>query len=129
MYKFSDASERKLQACHPDLQAVLRKAIALTNFTILESSRDESSQNAALAAGKSKLKYPQSKHNHSPSLAVDIAPYPVDWKNRERFSFLAGVILATAASMNINLRWGGDWDKNGEIAENKFDDLPHFELI
>jgi hypothetical protein len=92
MYKFSEKSEQKLQTCHADLQAVLRAAIQLTNFTILDGARDEVAQNAAFAAGKSKLKYPHSKHNHVPSLAVDIAPFPVDWKNRERFAFLAGVI-------------------------------------
>lgn len=128
MYKFSEASEKKLQTCHPDLQAVIRKAITQINFTVLEGSRDEAAQNSAFAAGKSKLKYPHGKHNAFPSKAVDIAPYPVDWNNRERFAFLAGIMLATAKSMQIRLRWGGDWDRNGEMSDNKFDDLVHFEL-
>ena len=129
MYKFSEKSEQKLQTCHADLQAVMRKAITLTNFIVIDGARDEAAQNAAFTAGKSKLKYPQSKHNQLPSLAVDIAPFPLDWNNRERFVFLAGVVIATAAQMGIALRWGGDWNKNGEISDNKFDDLVHFELI
>jgi hypothetical protein len=30
--------------------------------------------------------------------------------------------------MGINLRWGGDWDQDWEVKDNKFDDFPHFEL-
>jgi hypothetical protein len=129
MYQFSKQSEQRLQTCHADLQKVLHGAIKLINFTIIEAERNEPAQNAAFAAGKSKLKYPHSKHNHRPSLAVDIAPFPLDWNNRERFALLAGVMLATAASLGIRLRWGGDWNANGEMSDNKFDDLPHFELI
>lgn len=129
MYKFGKSSEQKLQTCHVDLQAVLHRAIACVDFTILEGTRDEATQNAAYATGKSKLKFPQSKHNHSPSLAVDIAPYPIDWKNRERFSYLAGIVIATANEMDIALRWGGDWDKDGDLTDNHFDDLVHFELV
>jgi len=128
MYNFSEQSEKKLQTCHADLQAVVREAIKLTNLTVMEGTRDEATQNAAFAAGKSKLKYPDGKHNSLPAKAIDIAPYPVDWTNRERFTFLAGIMLATAAAMKIDLRWGGDWNKNGEIGDNKFDDLVHFEL-
>lgn len=129
MYKFSIKSEARLQTCHVDLQKVLRDVIARTNFTILEGERGEVEQNAAYVAGKSKLRFPQSKHNKSPSLAVDIAPYPVDWKNSARFAYLAGQVLATAEHMQIKLRWGGDWNKNGEMKDNNFNDLVHFELI
>ena len=30
---------------------------------------------------------------------------------------------------DIKLRWGGDWNMNFEVDDNKFDDFPHFELI
>ena len=30
--------------------------------------------------------------------------------------------------MGINLRWGGDWNQNWEVNDNKFDDFPHFEI-
>jgi peptidoglycan L-alanyl-D-glutamate endopeptidase CwlK len=36
-------------------------------------------------------------------------------------------VLGIAQSMGINLRWGGDWDKDWEVQDNKFDDFPHFE--
>jgi hypothetical protein len=30
--------------------------------------------------------------------------------------------------MGIELRWGGDWDQDFEVKDNRFDDFPHFEL-
>ena len=27
------------------------------------------------------------------------------------------------------IRWGGDWDSDGEIKDNNFDDLVHIEII
>jgi len=64
-----------------------------------------------------------------PSLAVNAAPYPIDWENRERATLFAGYVLGVADEMGIKLRWGGDWNMNFETADNNFDDLWHFELI
>ena len=84
------------------------------------------------AEKKSKFKYPKSNHNvtepNGKSLAVDVTPYPLDWKDRERHTLFAGYVLATARSMGILLRWGGDWDMDFQVNDNKFDDFPHFEL-
>ena len=78
--------------------------------------------------GFSKLQYPKGKHNQYPSLAVDVAPYPIDWKDRERFTYFAGFVMGIAASMGLTIRWGGDWDRDTELKDNNFDDLPHFEI-
>jgi hypothetical protein len=48
------------------------------DFKILCGHREEKEQNEAFNKGNSKLKWPQSKHNSLPSLAVDIAPFPVN---------------------------------------------------
>ena len=74
-----------------------------------------------------------------PSNAVDVVPYPVDWNDRERFFYFAGLVLAMAdmlydvGQMKHKVRWGGNWRgfNNGVIdfSKNTFDDLPHFELI
>jgi peptidoglycan L-alanyl-D-glutamate endopeptidase CwlK len=79
--------------------------------------------------GKSKTRWPTSKHNAVPSLAVDLVPCPVDWKDRERFILLAGIVIGIAWKLGIPVRWGGDWDGDSNIAEHSFQDLPHFELI
>lgn len=63
-----------------------------------------------------------------PSNAVDIAPYPIDWNDRERFTYLAGHVKMAAHMLGIKVTWGGDWNNNNEVKDNNFDDLPHFEL-
>lgn len=128
MPKFSQASKDRLETCHPDIQRVLNEVIQHIDFTVLEGHRGEEKQNAAFEAGKSKLRFPQSKHNNRPSLAVDIAPYPIDWQDWRRFDLLAGYVLGIAAHMGITLRWGGDWDSDHDMKDQTFNDLPHFEL-
>ena len=68
------------------------------------------------------------RHNSSPRRAVDVTPYPVDWADRERQTLFAGFVLGIARSMGIKLRWGGDWDMDFQVMDNRFDDFPHFEL-
>jgi len=128
MAKFSDRSNRKLQTAHPDLRKVFEEVVGFFDCTILFGHRDEETQNEAFATGASTKKWPDSNHNALPSLAVDAAPYPIDWKDRERFTYFAGQVVATARSMGIELRWGGDWDGDTEVKDNGFDDLVHFEL-
>ena len=77
---------------------------------------------------KSKVRYPFSLHNRTPSQAVHAMPYPIDWGDRERMTYFAGFVMDRAAILNIAVRWGGDWDKDTELRDNKFDDLTHFEL-
>lgn len=135
MYKFSDRSLRALQDCHPDLKTIANEVIKHIDIIVLEGHRGEEMQNKMKAEGKSQLRFPQSKHNKMPSLAMDIAPYPVDWNNRERFFYMAGIVKGIAVTLKQkglichDIRWGGDWDKDGETTDNRFDDLPHIELI
>jgi peptidoglycan L-alanyl-D-glutamate endopeptidase CwlK len=55
-----------------------------------------------------------------PSMAIDVAPYPIDWSDFEKFHELAGFIKATAIEHGIHIKWGGDW--------KSFQDMPHWEL-
>lgn len=128
MNRFSRTSAARLATCHPDLQAVMEQALQVCDCTILCGYRNESEQNALFSEGKSQLHYPKGRHNASPSLAVDVAPYPIDWHDRERFSYFAGVVIGIGASMGIAIRWGGDWDGDFDLKDNNFDDLVHFEL-
>lgn len=111
------------------LQLILNEAIKIYDFTILEGRRDMLTQNKLYQEGKSKLRYPESKHNSDPSKAVDIAPYPIRWDDLPRFYYLAGIIKAIAHTRGIAIRWGGDWDSDGDFRDNRFNDLVHFELI
>jgi peptidoglycan L-alanyl-D-glutamate endopeptidase CwlK len=96
--------------------------------TILEGHRNKERQNRMLEEGKSQVRWPDGKHNTVPSMAVDVTPYPVVWDDRERQTLFAGFVLATAKAMGIELRWGGDWDRDTEVRDNIFDDLVHFEI-
>ncbi len=128
-YSFSPSSRERLSECHPTLIAVLNRAIKLKDFTVLEGHRREERQNVMFRTGKSKLKWPNSKHNQSPSLAVDIAPYPIDWNDFREFDYLAGLVIGIGHQMGVEIRWGGDWNRNGALSDNRFNDLPHFELV
>ncbi|MGI0119881.1 M15 family metallopeptidase [Zooshikella sp. RANM57] len=134
MPQFSTRSLERLTSCHPDLQVVFQEVIKDCDCTILEGFRSREAQNDAYSAGRSKLKFPQSKHNHSPSLAVDVAPYPIDWQDINGFYYFGGLVLGTALNLYKNgqishrLRWGGDWDRDHDVSDQSFNDLVHFEL-
>ncbi|RMD97826.1 MAG: M15 family peptidase [Bacteroidetes bacterium] len=128
-YKFGKSSMAQYKTLDHRLQRILDEAIQLVDFTILEGHRPNERQAQLLAEGKSKLGPGQSKHNANPSLAVDIAPYPIDWDNAERFAHLAGICIGIASQLGIKLRWGGDWDMDGELSDNRFNDLPHLEIV
>lgn len=128
MPAFGKSSQDKLATCDPRLQKVFNEVIKYFDCTVIEGHRGEEAQNKAFAEGKSKLKYPQGKHNKTPSLAADVLPYPIDWNDTNRMRYFAGFVVGIAATMGIKLRWGGDWNQNTELKDNSFNDLPHFEI-
>ncbi len=128
MPKLSLASQSKLDTCEHDLKAVFEEVIKHVDFVVIEGHRGEEAQNKAFAEGKSKLKWPKGEHNKFPSHAVDVAPYPIDWNNKDRFIYFAGVVMGVAAMKGVKLRWGGDFNRNGNPADESFKDLVHFEL-
>ena len=128
MPKFGKTSKYRLLSCDYRLQKVLDEVIKYVDCSVLEGHRDERTQDKLYNEGKTKVRYPMGRHNSNPSRAVDVVPYPIHWKDRERFHLFAGFVLGIARSMGIKLRWGGDWNMNFEVDDNKFDDFPHFEL-
>jgi hypothetical protein len=129
MPNFSSRSQINLAQCHPNLQRVFNEVVKTFDCTIFTGERGQEQQDELFRQGKTKVKFPGSKHNQSPSLAVDAAPYPIDWHDRERASFFAGYVLGIASELDIELRWGGDWDQDWQVRDNNFDDLWHFELV
>ena len=129
VYSFSTESESRLSTCHPDLQAICDRVIENYDFKVLEGYRSDERQDELFHVEKSTLRAGESKHNNDPSLAVDIAPYPIDWDDIARFYLLAGFMFQAAADLNVDIRWGGDWNRNWIHKDQKFFDLPHFELI
>lgn len=117
---FSQRSKDKLKTCHPDLQRLMNEVIKRVDITILCGHRDKEAQNGAYNAGRSKVRYPHSRHNKVPSLAVDIAPYPIDWNDIERFIEVSEIVKTVADELQIEIEYGGDW--------HSFKDYPHYQL-
>lgn len=129
MPSFGTRSRRRLDTCDPRLQQVFNAVVRHFDCTILKGHRPEDEQNQAVADEKSQLPWPQGKHNGVPSKATDAAPYPIDWEDRERFTYFAGFVKGIALGMGFELRWGGDWNGDWQVRDNSFDDLVHFELV
>ena len=128
MPKFGRKSRERLSSCNEKLQKVFNEVIKHVDCSVLEGHRSKDRQNKLFEEGKTKVKYPNGRHNRQPSSAVDVTPYPVDWKDRERQTLFAGFVIGVASQMDIKLRWGGDWDQDFQVVDNRFDDFPHFEI-
>ena len=133
MPKFGKRSRERLATCDERLQEVFNEVIKFVDCSVLEGHRSQERQDQLYIEGKTKVKYPNGRHNSKPSNAVDCTPYPIDWADRERQTLFAGFVIGLARAKGIKLRWGGNWDmyeENGrwEVEDNKFDDFPHFEI-
>lgn len=127
MPSFSQESTTKLITCEKRLMRLCNEAVKHYDFTIISGHRSQAEQLTLINKGLSKTK--DSKHLLFPSLAVDLAPYPIDWADLKRFYYLAGFIKGIASQMNCQLRWGGDWDSDNNLNDQTFNDLCHFELV
>ena len=137
MPKFGRRSRERLKGVDARLVSVLNEVVKYFDITVIEGLRSQERQNELVKQGKSKTKFGK----HVQGKAVDIAPYPIDWKARDDFHYLGGFVLGIAAKLGVNVRWGGDWsspslDKDvmsgreqRTTKDNGFDDLVHFEII
>lgn len=129
---FGEASQQQLVTCDPRLQKILGMAIQYVDFSVIEGHRGQDAQEAAYAKGLTKLHWPHGNHNATPSRAVDVAPYPIDWSDKTtavaRFAFVSGVILVCAQQLGVKIRFGWDWNRNLDPRDETFLDWPHVEL-
>ena len=130
MPKLGKRSKSRLKGVDSRLVNVLNEVCKYFDITVIEGLRSQERQNELVAQGKSKTKFGK----HVQGKAVDIAPYPIDWKARDDFHYLGGFVLGIASQMGINIRWGGDWSDSSlsqnrrTTKDNNFDDLVHFEI-
>ena len=127
MARFGKRSRSRLKGVNPKLVNVLNEAIKLMDLTILEGLRSAERQKELVASGASKTM----KSKHLKGWAVDVTPYPVDFdsaKGINRHYYMAGMLRGIAHMMKIPVRSGADWDSDGEIKDQKFNDLVHLEL-
>ena len=143
MPKFGRKSREHLETCHPDLQTLFNTVVEKVDCSVTCGYRNKEDQDKAVASGNSKAVYPEGKHNSNPSTAIDVYPYPIDFKDLDRFYWLGGWVMAKAeilrnvGEITHKIRWGGNWKglNNGKIdfsynrRKDVLNDLPHFELI
>jgi len=113
----SNRSLSNLEGVHPDLVAVVKRAICLTSqdFTVIEGIRSLARQEQLVASGASQTM----NSRHLTGHAVDLVPYPVSW-DWPLFYPIADAMKLAAEELNVDLEWGGDW--------RTFKDGPHFQL-
>lgn len=116
-YKLSFRSRQRLSGVHPDLVAVVHRAIEITeqDFSVIEGIRNIERQKQLVKNGDSKTL----NSRHLTGHAVDLAPYPLSW-DWEYFYPIADAMKAAAEELDVALEWGGDW--------KSFPDGPHFQL-
>lgn len=158
-HTFSESSQKQLDTLHLDLQLIMTEAIKRceVDFALTEGYRSPEKQFEYYKKGRR----PDSngrwivvnrrniitnvdgyrvvgKHNHYPSIAVDIAVHvpgkPELTYDLSHLSFVAGSIMRIAEQLydegkiTHKLRWGGDWNANGDFTDTTLPDKPHFEI-
>lgn len=138
---FGDRSQRNLAGVHPLLVEIVTEALqtSASDFTVICGFRDKAGQDAALKAKTTKVAFPNSAHNQSHpvtkeprSCAVDVIPYPfTGWTDPAMFKAwkqIADAIIAAGKKRKIEIRWGGDFNRDGDKTTKDSWDSPHFEL-
>ena len=133
-YRFSSRSLERLRTCHADLVLLMTEALAdpdcPSDISVLEGWRNQADQDAAFDSGASQLRWPQSRHNSTPSMAVDVAPYVnggITWDWQYYYPLADHVkqvwerlSASGSTSGDYRLTWGGDF--------TTFKDGPHWQL-
>ncbi len=151
-YFLGSKSLKELQGVHPQLVAVVKRAIELTkqDFAVHDGIRTEIEQAYMVRSGASKIM--NSKHRIQKDgfgHAVDLVPY-INGKMRWEWTpiyLIAEAVRTAAEELGVRLRWGGNWSElTGskqpvhilvddyvrlcrERGKPAFIDGPHYELI
>ena len=118
-FKLSQKSKDRMAGVHPDLVAVVNRAIEITavDFAVLEGVRSKARQEQLLKAGASQTM----RSRHLTGHAVDLGAYvggSVRW-DWPLYDKIALAMKAAALELQVAIEWGGDW---------KMKDGPHWQL-
>jgi len=147
MPKFGRRSRRNLDTAEYDLQRLFNEVVKYFDCSVIYGNRTAEEQFELFKQGREFKngvwiktgKQPTvtncdgitilSNHNYSPSKAVDVVPYPVDFSDTRRFYMFIGFVKGIATLKGINIISGSDWDGDTQVKDQTFNDLAHFELI
>ena len=96
MPSYSDTSLKKLATCHDDIILICNTVINIMDVSIREGNRTLEKQQEYFNKGYSKCDgiNKRSYHQYTPSMAVDIVPYPTLYNNDNReFQRLAKIMF------------------------------------
>ena len=153
-HEWGARSLEALATCTPQARTLARAILDRVPFDcrIIQGHRGRTEQEAAFASGNSRAKYGQSPHNRSPSWAFDLVPLldvdkdgdteiaireasgrEVDARGTgpvsEAYRQLVQAVAAASAAEGIPARSGGDWDRDGDLTDNRLYDPAHVEVI
>lgn len=114
--------EKKLALAHSEIIAWYRDVakVAYPDMHVSWSFRDEPTQEAMFKMGKTKAHFPQSGHNKTPSLALDL--FQIDAAGNPHWDESVFSALHTiSAEKYPHVIWGGLWKSIG--------DADHFEFV
>jgi len=154
-FKLGSKSRAELAGVHPDLVAVVKRALQLTaqDFAVHDGIRTVAEQKAFVAAGYSRTMHSK----HLEGLAVDLVPW-VGGKLRwwwPQIYQIAAAMQQAARALDVPIRWGVVWDRrlndlapgmsdpaalpralqaeglayNARHPGSDFPDGPHYELV
>lgn len=130
-FALSERDLKVLAYVHPKLEKVVLRAAKLTEFPfmVFEGVRTLARQKQLKARGASKTL----KSRHLTGHAVDLVPL-IDGKpvwDAPATRVIAAAMFTAAHDLGLqgDIRWGGDWDGDGDWRDERFYDGPHFELV
>lgn len=140
-YAFGARSLKEQKGVHPKLLKVIYRALDICaatggpDFGTIEGVRTPARQRELYAQGRTKpgkkvtwtltsnhFINPKTGYGH----AVDL--FAGDWNNIADFNAIAKAMFQASHELNIPIRWGADWDRDGNWRERGETDSPHFEL-
>lgn len=137
-FQLSKLSKARLSTCNEPIISAVKYLLQFIDVGVVCGHRGRVAQNEAFANKATKVKFPDSQHNKHPSDAIDLVVY-VDGMGyinektapqtyRQYYGYIAGILRAYCAEHNLLFRWGGDWDRDANFNDQKFNDLLHFEI-
>ena len=157
-HSLGNKSKLQYDTLHPDLQLIVDAALeyCVVDFSINEGHRPVKKQLEYFKKGREFKNgrwevvnkkaiitnvdghYIKGKHNYLPSLALDFKAYvpekpELTWDS-VHLTYIGATMVMIAevlfkdGEIEHKLRWGGNWDKDGDLADNKLYDRPHVEL-
>ena len=144
-------SAGQLATCHHDLNILAGDLLEIFNHSVYQGARriEEQIQNIIRGASKTidSFHIPRDEGGNydpsEPAMAFDllpcqkgINPWPqpdeprkIQVKKANRFYYMHGLIRKIALEHGIGIVQGVDWDMDGDFFDQRFDDLPHTQLV